>query len=67
MVNDLKREDLLEDRREIAQDRGAWRCLVEVAVCDINEQAQENEEEKNERKKEERKFCHPSRHPGGVK
>ena len=32
VVNDRKRGELLEDWEEIAQDRGPWRCLVEVAL-----------------------------------
>ena len=32
MMEDLKRCDLLEDWKETAQDRGAWRCFVMEAL-----------------------------------
>ena len=38
VASDLKRGDLLEDWRETAQDREAWRSMVEDAMASINEQ-----------------------------
>ena len=51
VVSDLKKGDLLEDWRKIAQDRGAWRCLVEEALGEINKQAEVREKERKDERK----------------
>ena len=59
VVSDFKRGELLEDWREIAQDRGAWRCLVTDAVEAINEQAEAKEKERKDERKRRREESLP--------
>ena len=54
LVGDLKSYDLLDDWRKIAQDRGAWICLVMGALMDINEHMEVLEEEKKDERKRRR-------------
>ena len=60
--NDLVQRDLVkcgieQDWRELAQDRSAWRGVVEMCVDSINKEA----EQKEDRKKDERKRAQQSR------
>ena len=40
-----------DDWRKIAQDRGAWRCLVMEAASDANEHKEAHEKEKKDERK----------------
>ena len=48
LMGDLKRCDLLEDWRESAQDRGAWRCFVAEALADLNANMESQEKERKD-------------------
>ena len=48
MMEDLKRCDLLEDWKETAQDRGAWRCFVMEALSNVNERMEAQEKERKD-------------------
>ena len=54
LVGDLRSCDLLDDWRKIAQDRGAWRCLVKEVLIDLNEHMEVQEEEKKDERKRRR-------------
>ena len=54
LVSDLKWCDLWDNWRKIAQDRGAWRCLVMEAASDFNEHEEACEKEKKDERKKTR-------------
>ena len=54
IMGDLKRCDLLEDWRETAQDRGAWRYLVSEALSDLNACMERQEKERKDVRKKRR-------------
>ena len=60
LMNDMKWCDLWDDWRKIAQDRGAWRCMVMEAATNLNEHKEAHEKEKDERKKRREEGTQPA-------
>ena len=48
MMEDLKRCDLLQDWKETAKDRGAWRCFVMEVLSNVNECMETQEKERKD-------------------
>ena len=45
LMENLEKCDLLWDRKETAQDRGAWRCFVMDATTDLSDHMERQENE----------------------
>ena len=51
VLSDLKKCDLLPDWRDMAHERGAWRCLVKEASAEPNRSLEEDEVKKKDERK----------------
>ena len=51
VLSDLKKCDLLPDWRNMAHERGAWRCLVKEASAELNRSLEEDEVKKKDERK----------------
>ena len=67
--NDLIQRDLVrcgieQDWRELAQDRSAWRGIVEMSVNIINEEFEKKEDKKKDERKKSARHILPLPLPG---
>ena len=51
VLSDLKKIYLLPDSRDMAHERGAWRCLVKEASAELNRSLEEDELKKKDERK----------------